>query len=132
VTRNLRQRGFSLIELLVVVALVGILSAIAIPQYAVYRARAYDARVEYDAVNAAKGEEAAYADTQAYVEGDCTALPGFNPSADVACSTQTQSCPNGAPGFVVRTQATVAGLTSYTVGCTWNSCLGTNGNLNCS
>jgi prepilin-type N-terminal cleavage/methylation domain-containing protein len=126
------QRGFTLVELLVVVAILGVLSAIAIPQYAVYRQRAYDARVEYDAVNAAKGEEAAYADTQTYIAGDCTALPGFNPSADVACTTTTRPCPNGAPGFVAKTRATVGGLTSYTDGCTWDSCAGATGNLSCS
>lgn len=81
-------RGFTLLELLVVVAIVGILSAIAIPQYAAYRQRAYDVQARSDLRSAANGQEALFASTGAYAScassAACmAALPSIAISTDV-------------------------------------------------
>lgn len=49
------QKGFTLIELMVVIALLGIIAAIAIPQFRAYQARSYMASVRADAGTAYKG-----------------------------------------------------------------------------
>lgn len=60
------HRGFSLIEVLVVIVLVGVLSGIAISQYASFRARGYDSQVASVVRGVATGEEAYYAQKRIY------------------------------------------------------------------
>jgi type IV pilus assembly protein PilA len=46
------QAGFSLIELMIVVAIVGVLSAVALPQFNEYRSKSNDASAQADSRNA--------------------------------------------------------------------------------
>jgi prepilin-type N-terminal cleavage/methylation domain-containing protein len=47
--KNFNQKGFTLIELMIVIAIIGILAAIAVPNFISYRNKAYCSAVESDA-----------------------------------------------------------------------------------
>jgi type IV pilus assembly protein PilA len=102
--------GFSLIELLVVVAIVSLLVAIAIPRFAAYRIHSVDAQMKTDLKNAAVAMESYYAEYKSYpsLVSDIVAV-GFRQTEGVsleitsispASFTLTASKPNGTqPSF---------------------------------
>ena len=77
-----RQDGFTLVELMVVVAIIGLLSAVAIPNFRKYQAKAKVSEAKLQLSSVYTAETAFYSDYNIY--HTCLAYMGFNPHREVA------------------------------------------------
>jgi type IV pilus assembly protein PilA len=112
-TKN--EKGFTLIELMIVIAIIGILAAIAIPQFSAYRTRSYNAAAEADVRNLATAEEAYYTDNLTYSANVGTlrgAAYGFSQSANV---TLTATSVAASPATYNLTSFHTKGNKTYTL-----------------
>ena len=74
------EKGFTLIELMVVVLIIAILIAIAIPTFLGARGRAQNRSAQSNLRNSLTAEKTLFTDNDAYSADVTTALPGVEPS----------------------------------------------------
>jgi type IV pilus assembly protein PilA len=105
------QKGFTLIELMIVIAIIGILAAIAIPQFVAYRQKGYNTSAKSDLKNFQTACQAYFADNP--TAGACTlgdVTTAFVPGPGVTVT------PAGADQSLVGSTATHAqGSSTYTI-----------------
>ena len=93
------ELGFTMVELLTVIAVVGILASIGLAAFIEQRQRGFDARIESDLKNAAKAEEAYFGDNEVYK----------------SCSGAS-SCAGSLPGISAFSDGVVLTITATTTG----------------
>jgi len=76
------EEGFTLVELMVVVLIIAILVAIAIPTFLGARTSAQDRAAQSDLRNALTAEKVYYVDNEAYTDNAGGALAAIEPSID--------------------------------------------------
>jgi len=85
-----KEEGFTLIELMVVVLIIAVLVAIAIPSFLGFRNRAQDRSAQADLRNTLLGEKAVWTDNGAYTEVEAD-LKAFEPTLIVNTSAATDT-----------------------------------------
>lgn len=111
-----RQDGFTLVELMVVVAIIGLLSAVAIPNFQKYQARSKTSEAKLQLAAIYTAEASFYADYNMYA--GCLRYMGYDPSEESASRYFTTGFATmGTISPTALTSAVTSGLNTATTEC---------------
>lgn len=106
------QKGFTLLELMIVIAIIGILAAIAIPQFITYRQKGYNTEAKAELKNLYTSCQAYFVDNPGGTTCSIAAVSAlFIPTTDI----QFSGLPSTDPTLNGVTAAHISGTSTYTI-----------------
>lgn len=101
------QQGFSLVELMVVVAIIGVLSALAVPRFRVFQAKARQAEAKTNLSHIYTLQQAYHGDNDVYVNLSTTGFSGSGTNCpDNDLGFELNPCEKSRYGYQVADAAT--------------------------